>query len=87
MRQFAPAIARWARPEFAGQALGRCWWRALRRLGPPPPPVLDDAPHDTRIVDQGDDPHRPLTLGALQGVGFIDFADQPWMRGRMLLNP
>ena len=43
-------------------------------LGLPPPQVFEDAQHDTRIVDQREDAHRPLALGALRGVGFIDLA-------------
>ena len=39
--------------------------------------VIEDAPDDSRILDQSDDPHRPLALGALQRVGLIDLADQP----------
>ncbi len=44
--------------------------RALHRLRLPAPQVLQDAPHDRRIVDQGDDAHRPVALGALQRIGF-----------------
>jgi len=30
--------------------------------------VLEDSPHDARIVDQCDDPHRLLALGAFERV-------------------
>ena len=37
--------------------------RALARLGLPQPQVLQDAPHDMRIVDQRDDAHRATDRG------------------------
>jgi len=39
--------------------------------------VIEDAPDDSRILDQSDDPHRPLAPGALQRIGLVDLADQP----------
>ncbi len=33
--------------------------------------MLEDAPHDTRIVDQRDDPHRPLAPGTFQRIGLV----------------
>jgi hypothetical protein len=44
--------------------------------------VLEDAPDDSRILDQGNDPHRPLALGALQRIGFqssfMQMGDNPF---------
>ncbi len=46
-------------------------------LGRPPSEVMENAPYDRRIVDEGDDAHRPLAPWTLQRIGFIDFANQP----------
>ena len=60
-----------------GQASGTQWRTSLHRPRRPPAQVLADASDDCRILDQRDDAHRPLALGAFQGIGRIDFADQP----------
>src|SRR3989304_5068323 len=46
------------------------------RLGHPAPQVLEDAPDNLGIVDQGHDAHGPLALWALQRIGRVDLADQ-----------
>ena len=38
--------------------------------------VLEDAPDDSRILDQRNHPRRPLALGAFQGIGFVDLVDE-----------
>jgi hypothetical protein len=43
----------------------------LHRPRRPPAQVLEDASDDCRILDQRDDAHRPLALGAFQGIGLI----------------
>ena len=48
----------------------------MRPLRSPQPQVLEDAPDDSRILDQRDHPHRPLALGAFQGIGLVHLADQ-----------
>jgi len=39
--------------------------------------VLEDAPDDSRILDQRNDAHRPVAPGALQRIGLVDLTDQP----------
>jgi len=39
--------------------------------------VLEDAPDDSRILDQRNHPHRPRALEAFQGIGFVELAAQP----------
>jgi len=53
---------------------------SLGRLGRPEPQVLENAPHDVCILDQGDDPHRPLALRAFERIGFVDLANEPRAR-------
>ena len=77
LREAGDAVVSEGKARVRRPGLGRYWWRVLHRIERPPPQVIEDAPHDTRIVDQGDDPHRPLALWALRGIGFIDFANQP----------
>jgi len=38
---------------------------------------IEDALHDSSILDQGNDKHRTQALGALQWIGFVDPADGP----------
>ncbi len=49
---------------------------SLGGIGRPVPQVPEDPPHHARIVDQGDDAHRPLAPGACERIGFVDLADQ-----------
>jgi hypothetical protein len=39
--------------------------------------VLEDAPDDSRILDQRNDAHRPFALGAFQRIGLVDLANEP----------
>ena len=43
----------------------------------PQPQVFEDAPDDSRILNQRDHPHRPFALGAFQGISLIDLAYVP----------
>ena len=50
---------------------------AVLHLRRPHSQVLEDAPNDSRILDQRNDPLQPLALGALQRIDLVDLADQP----------
>lgn len=52
-------------------------WAWLGGLGSPVPQALEDAPHRVLIVDQGNDAHQPLTLGAFTQNAFVELADEP----------
>ena len=68
--------------DRVSRPVGRLRGRAsLCGVGRPAPQVLEDAPHHARIVDQGDQSHRPAfytsARRALQGIGFVHLADEP----------
>ena len=39
--------------------------------------MLEDAPHDKRIVDQREYAHRAVALRTFEWIGFVDLANQP----------
>jgi len=46
--------------------------------------VLEDALNDARILNQGNDPHRPIEPGAFQRISLIDLAlESGGRQGRM----
>jgi hypothetical protein len=46
-------------------------------LGRPRPQVLEHAPDNQWIVDQGNDTHRSLVFGTFERIGLVDLADDP----------
>jgi len=38
--------------------------------------VLEDVPHSPRIVDQRNDAHPPVALGAFERIGLVDLANE-----------
>jgi hypothetical protein len=72
--------------ERVHRLVARSCWRPRRaRLGRSQPQVLENAPDDARVVDQGDDWHEPLALRTLQGIGLVDFADEARPGAHLLL--
>jgi len=50
---------------------------ALARLGLPASQVLEDAPYDARIVDQGDHAHRPFTFRTFERICLVHLSNEP----------
>jgi hypothetical protein len=53
------------------------WWASLGRLGCPAPQVLQDAPCHAWIVDERNDPHRPLAARTLERIDLVELANEP----------